>query len=195
MCFIISFLWLRNFLHWNVKRSVVCSSSSHGHIGSSVNPNLWKYDLSFPSSVSIVVNSGNTGIFCHSLFLTDGKKALVTAAFPIFVHCCRHIWSPFSFCHVITTSLGILSYTTGPSSTTAAFASLSTNSFPCIPACPFTQPKWIVQFKCARVCVCVCVCVCVSVVCLWCVCVYVCLCVCVCICVYICVYVCMYVCM
>jgi hypothetical protein len=32
------------------------------------------------------VNSGNMAIFCFSLFFTDGKKALVTDPFPVFVH-------------------------------------------------------------------------------------------------------------
>jgi len=32
----------------------------------------------FPCPVSIFVNSGNIGIFCTSLLLTDGKKAFVT---------------------------------------------------------------------------------------------------------------------
>ena len=128
ICFIISFLWLCNFLHRNSKWSVVCCSS-HRHIGLTVLPNLWRYDLSFPCPVSIVVNSRNIGIFCSSPLLIYGKKALVTAPFPLFVYCRRHIWSPFSFSHITTTSLGIL-YTTGPSSTPASFVSLSTNSFP-----------------------------------------------------------------
>ena len=34
------------------------------------------------------------------------------------------------------------------SSTGDSFASLSTNSFPSIPACPFTQPKCTIHFKC-----------------------------------------------
>ena len=71
---LISFLWLRSFLHLNIKWSTVCSSS-HGHIGLSVSPSLYKYDFMLPCPVSIVVNSGNIGIFCVSLFLTDGKKS------------------------------------------------------------------------------------------------------------------------
>ena len=66
ICFIISFLWSRNFLHWNIKRSAVCSSSSHRHIALSVSPNLYRCDLSYQCPVNIVVNSGNKGIFCHS---------------------------------------------------------------------------------------------------------------------------------
>ena len=81
ICCIISFLWLLNFLHFNIKWSTVCSSS-HGHIGLSLSPNLCKYELIFPYPVSIVVNSGNIGIFCSSLFLTDRKKSFVTAPFP-----------------------------------------------------------------------------------------------------------------
>ena len=82
ICCIISFLWLLNFLHLNIKWSTVRSSSSHGHIGLSVCPNLCQYELIFPGPVSIVVNAGNTGILCISLLLTDGKKAFVTAPFP-----------------------------------------------------------------------------------------------------------------
>ena len=40
ICCIIPFLWLINFLHLNIKWSTVCSSSSHGHIGLFVSPNL-----------------------------------------------------------------------------------------------------------------------------------------------------------
>ena len=79
ICFIIAFLLLRNFLHWNIRWSAVCSSSSsssHGHIGLSASPNLYRYDLIFPCPVSTVVNSENTVIFSRNLFLTDGKKAL-----------------------------------------------------------------------------------------------------------------------
>ena len=130
ICLIISFLWLRNFLHLNIKWSTVTSSSSHGHIGLSVNPSLYNYDLIFPCPVSIVVNSGNIGIFCVTLFLTDGEKAFVTAPLLVSIHCCSHICSPWSFSLVKITSFGILSYTTGPSSTAASFASLSTNSSP-----------------------------------------------------------------
>jgi hypothetical protein len=61
ICFIIPYLWLRNFLHWNIKWSAVSSSSSHGHIALSVSPNLYRCDLIFPCPVSIVVKSGNTG--------------------------------------------------------------------------------------------------------------------------------------
>ena len=75
----------------------------------------------------------NRKFFLVVWFPTDGKKALVTVPFPVFVYCCCRILSPFSFTRVISTSLGILSYTTGPSSTAASFASLSTNSFPFIP--------------------------------------------------------------
>ena len=143
VCFIISFLWLRNIVKWNIKWSVVCSSSSHGQIGLSVSPNLRRYDLILPCPVIIVVNSENTRIFCRGLFLTDGKIALVTAPFPVFVHYCCHISSQFSLSCVTITSIGIL-YATGPNSTAASFASLSTSSFTCIPACPFTQPKCII---------------------------------------------------
>ena len=84
-------------------------------------------------------------------FLLWGKKAWVTAPFPVLVHCGCHIRSPCSFSRITITSLGILSYTTGLSSTPASFASLSTNSFPSIPACPFTQPKCLLYFKCISV--------------------------------------------
>ena len=76
ICLIISSLWLRNFLHLNIKWSTVCSSPSQGHIRLSVSPSLYKYDFMLPSPDSKVVNSGNIGIFCVSLFFTDGKKAL-----------------------------------------------------------------------------------------------------------------------
>ena len=72
---------------------------------------------------------------------------LVTAHFPVFAHCCCHIWRPFSFSRVTITSLGILSYTTGPSPTAASCATLFTNSFPSIPRVFFTQPKCIVHYK------------------------------------------------
>ena len=114
ICLINSFLWLRSFLHLNIKWSTVCSSSSsQGHIRLSVSPCLYKYDFMLPCPVSIVVKSGNIGIFCVSLFLTDGKKAFVTAPFLVSIHCCSHICSPWSFSLVTITSFGILSYTTG----------------------------------------------------------------------------------
>jgi len=90
----------------------------------------------------------NRKFFLVVWFPTDGKKALVTVPFPVFVYCRCHSLSPFSFIWLISTSLGILSYMTGPSSTAASFASLSTSSFPSIPACPLTQPKCIIHFKC-----------------------------------------------
>ena len=48
----------------------------------------------------------------------------------------------------LSARLGILSYTAGLYCTAASFASLFTNSFPSIPACPFTQPKCVIHFKC-----------------------------------------------
>jgi hypothetical protein len=63
-------------LHWNIKWSEVCSSSSHGHMGLSVIPDLWRYDLSSPCPVTNIVNSGKIEIFSRSLFLTDAKKKL-----------------------------------------------------------------------------------------------------------------------
>jgi len=51
-------------------------------MGLSIIPNLWRYDLSFPCPVTNIVTSGKTGIFSRSLFLTDGKKALVTVPAP-----------------------------------------------------------------------------------------------------------------
>jgi hypothetical protein len=105
---------VRNLLHWNIKGSGVsssCSFSPHRHIRLSVSPNLWRYDLIFPCPVSIVVNSGNAGIFCRSLFLIDGKKLWSLPPFPIFVHCHCYTQSPFSFSYAIITSLCILPYT------------------------------------------------------------------------------------
>jgi hypothetical protein len=84
-CHVISFFSLRNFLQRNINSSTLCSSS-HRHIWSSVNPSLWKYDFSFTCPVTIFANSINIGIFCLYLFLTDGKKDLVTAHFHVFVH-------------------------------------------------------------------------------------------------------------
>ena len=58
ICFTISFLWLRNFLHSNIKWFLICSfSSSHGHIGLSISPNLWRYDRSSPCPVTRVFRS------------------------------------------------------------------------------------------------------------------------------------------
>jgi hypothetical protein len=99
-----------------------------------------------PCSVTIDVNSGNTGIFCHSLFLTDGKKGFGHRPLPVFVHFCCHKLSPFSLTLIIITSLHILSYATGSSSTAAAFASLSTISFPSIHECHIIQPKCIIHY-------------------------------------------------
>ena len=147
ICLIISFLWLRNFLHLNIKWSTVCSSS-HGHIRLSVSPSLYKYDLIFLCPVSIVVNSGNIGIFCVSLFLTDGKKAFVTAPFLVSIPCCSHIWSPWSFPLVTITSFGILSYTTGPSPTAASFASLFTNLFPSFHPAEMHNP--LLMYQCNK---------------------------------------------
>ena len=145
ICFSIYFLCLLNLLHLNMKWSVLCSSSSHGHIGL---VQIWKgMTLVYACPVVIFTDSGNTGIFCRSLFLTDGMKTLVPAPFPVFLHCCCHTWSPFSFSTVIITSLGILSYVTCPSSTAASLASRSTESFHSIPVCPLTQPKCNVHFK------------------------------------------------
>ena len=77
ICLIICSLWLRSFLHLNIKLSTVCSSSSQGHIRLSVSPSLYKYDFILPCPVNKVVNSGNIGIFCVSLFFTDGKRSCV----------------------------------------------------------------------------------------------------------------------
>jgi len=62
VCFIILFLWLHNILQWNIKLFVVRSyySSSHGHFGLSISPNLWRYDLSVPCPVWHVL----CDIFC-----------------------------------------------------------------------------------------------------------------------------------
>jgi len=65
----------------------------------------------------------------------------------IYVSVCCHIRSPFSSSRIIIVSLGILTYTTGPPSTGASFASLSTNSFPSISTCTLTQPKCTIHFK------------------------------------------------
>ena len=78
ICLIMSFLWLRNFLHLNIKLSTVFSSSSQGHIRFSVSPSLYKYSFMLPCPVNKVIISGNIGIFSVSLFFTDGKKAFVT---------------------------------------------------------------------------------------------------------------------
>jgi len=108
ICLIISFLWLRSFLHINNKWSTVCSSSSHRDIGLSVSPSLYKYDLMFPCPVSIVVNSGNIGIFCVTLFLTDGKEAFVCVSVCVCVVCvcvcvcgvCVCVWCVLCVCGV-----------------------------------------------------------------------------------------------
>jgi len=47
--------------------------------------------FSFPCPVTNTVNSRKIGIFSRSLFLTNGKKALVTAPFLVSVHCRCHI--------------------------------------------------------------------------------------------------------
>ena len=58
-----------------MKWSTVCSSSSHGHIGLSISPNLYKYERVFPCPVSIVVNSGNVGIhICCVKCVRMGKR-------------------------------------------------------------------------------------------------------------------------
>jgi len=124
------------------------SASAYGHVGLSVIPNLWKYDLNFPCPVTIDVNSGDTESSCRSLFLTKGKKDLVTAPFSVLVHYCCHCLSPLSLTLVTITSLGILSYITGSSSTAAALASLSASSFPSIPECPLNHLKCMVHFEC-----------------------------------------------
>ena len=80
VCLIISLPWLRHFLHLNIKWATVCSSSSQGHIGLTVGPSLYKYDLIFSCPV-VRFNSENIGIFCVTLFLIDGKKAFVNAPF------------------------------------------------------------------------------------------------------------------
>ena len=76
---ITSSLWLRRFLHLNIKWSTVSSSSSQGHIRLTASPNLYKYDFMLPYHDINVVNPGNIGIFCVRHFFTDGKKAFVTA--------------------------------------------------------------------------------------------------------------------
>ena len=77
ICLIISSLWLHSYLHLNIKWSTVCSSSSQGHIRLSVSPSLYKYDFMLPCHVSKTDNYGNTGIFCVSLFFTDGNVCVV----------------------------------------------------------------------------------------------------------------------
>ena len=54
ICLIISFLWLRSFLHLNIKWSTVCSSSSQGHTRLSVSPSLYKYAFMLPCPVVCV---------------------------------------------------------------------------------------------------------------------------------------------
>ena len=119
------FFLVTSSLHLKIKWSTVCSFSSQGHIQFSISPSLYSYDFMLPCPDSKIVNSGNIRIFCVSLFSTDGKKAFVTAPVLVSIQCCCHICSPWSFSLVTITSFGILSYTAGPSSIAASFASLS----------------------------------------------------------------------
>ena len=71
-----------------------------------------------------------------------------SAPLSVLSHCLCHFVSPSFFSSVATVVNGILLYTifSSPSSSTASLASLSASSFPSIPICAFTHPKWIDQF-------------------------------------------------
>ena len=122
--------------------------SSQGHIGLSINLNLWRYDFVFPWPETIVVNSDVIDIFSYSLCSTVGKNDLHSAPLSVLSHCLCHFVSHSFFSLVAIVVIGMLLYTmfSSPSSSAASLASLSACSFLSIPLCAFTHLKWIDQF-------------------------------------------------
>ena len=64
------FIWCSKVFLWNssifksyINCSDDCTPSSQGHIGLSINLNLWRYDFVFPWPETIAVNSDVFGIF------------------------------------------------------------------------------------------------------------------------------------
>ena len=143
------FLWNSNILQSYIKCSDDWApSSSQGHIGLSINLNLWRYDFVLPWPETIVVNSDVIGIFSFSLRSTVRKNDLRNTPLSVLSQCLCHFVSLSFFSSVAIIVIGILLYTifSSPSSSAAFLASLSASSFPTIPVCAFTHPKWIYQF-------------------------------------------------
>ena len=141
-----------NILHLYIIRSGDCAPSLQGKVGLSANLNPCKQDFVFPWPVTIAVSSGVMGIFTFSLCSTSGKNDLDSVPVSVLSHCVCHL-SPFIYISVATV-VGILSYTMFCSSMfwNASLASLSATSFPSIPLCAFTHPKWNYQFCVVRCC-------------------------------------------
>jgi len=128
---------------------IVCSSFSlEEHVRFWMTLNLWRYDLVKPWPVTIAVNSAEMGSLVFILSFMCGKNNLLTAPLLELVHCLCHFVSSSSFPSVIIVSLGILLYTiSSVSSVAASLARQSAISFPCVPACAFTQLKITVHCR------------------------------------------------
>jgi len=94
------FLWNSNILQSYIKCSDDYTPSSQGHIGLSINLNLWTYDFVFPWPETVVVNSDVIGIFSFSLCSTVGKNDLHSAPLSMLSHCLCHFVSPSLFSSV-----------------------------------------------------------------------------------------------
>ena len=80
----------------------------HVHFGLSINPNLCRYALVFPSPVTIAVNVAVIGILTCSLCYTSGRNDLHRVPFPVLSHCLCHLAIPCFFNSVATVFIGIL---------------------------------------------------------------------------------------
>ena len=104
------FLWNSNVLQSYIKFSDDWAPSSQGHIGLSINLNLWRYDFVYPWPETIAVNSDVLGVFSFSVCSAVGKNDLHSASLSVLSHCLRQFVSPFFFSSVAIV-IGILLYT------------------------------------------------------------------------------------
>ena len=98
--------------------------------------------------IPLAVNAGEIGKLACSICSTDGRNDLHRAPLFVLSHSLCHFAIPSFIISVAIVLFVVFSYSTfnSAASAAAAFASLSASSFPSIPMCDFTQPKWIVQF-------------------------------------------------
>jgi len=120
-------------------------------MGLSINFNLWKYDFVFPWPEAIAVNSDVIGIFNFSLCFAVGKNDLHSAFLSVFSHCLCHFVIPYSYFSGYFIPILLYTIFSSPSSSAASLVALSASTFPLIPVCAFTHPKWTDQF-CAMSC-------------------------------------------
>ena len=123
-------------VHSQMRWSAVCGPILQGHVGSSMILKRWKYVLTFPCPVMIVVSLVDLGIFFLNLSLTLGKNVFVSAPFVEASHSSCHTCMPFSLKSLMTLLFGGLSNEISVCvQSVASFARWSANSFPNVPAC------------------------------------------------------------